>query len=291
MFLGTEQSAYIVIVDSNGGVIKTYQSLDTPLRFTVTNNMSKLKALGYTINGKAGVYKITNTDILEYFSPFAEKYKKYKGGNFVLFGDSIGAGYNSTKKWCDILSKTLSMNMYNYAVSGSQTSGMLSKIDEAIGKAELVIMAGGTNDWALGNIPLGEMYSSQGGELVPNKDTSTFYGRINSCCEKLLSKYPKSKIILLTPIHRKTFQNQYASDRVPNNKGLYLYQYVDVILESCGFYSIPVINMYADSGLNPNIEAVANAYFNHTDSGKPDLLHPDANGHIRYAEFLLSQIL
>lgn len=291
VLLGTEQDAYIVIVDSDGTVIKTYQSLDTPLRFTVTNNMSELRALGYAIDGKVGVYKINNIEILQYFSPFVEKYKKYKGGNLVLFADSIGAGYNSNTKWCDLLAKALSMNMYNYAVSGSQTSDMLNKMENAIDKASLVIMAGGTNDWALGNVPLGTMYSSQDGELVPNKDTATFYGRINSCCEKLLSKYPTSKVILLTPIHRKTFQNQYASDRVPNSQGLFLYQYVDVILESCNFYGIPVINMYAESGLNPNIEAVANAYFNHTDSGKPDLLHPDANGHIRYANFVLSKIL
>ena len=291
VLLGTEQQAYIVIVNSDNQVVRRYQSLDIPLEFEVTDNMLELRALGYAIDGKIGVYKKANNTLLQYMYPYIEKFKKYRGGNFVLFADSIGAGYNSNVKWCDLLAKALDMKMYNYAVSGSQTSDMLNKMDDAINDAELVMMAGGTNDWVLGNIPLGEMYSSQNGELIPNKDIATFYGRINSCCEKILSKYPKAISFLLTPIHRKTFQNQYESDRVPNSQGLFLYQYVNAILESCKFYSIPVINMYADSGLNPNIEAVANAYFNHTDSGKPDLLHPDANGHKRYFEVVLNNIL
>lgn len=200
----------------------------------------------------------------------------------ITFGDSITFGYNTDKKWGDILKESIGITTYtNTAVGGYQITNMINSINSAGTQYDLVFLWGGTNDWALGNVDLGTMFTSENGTLVLTTDTSTFYGRIATACQLLLAKYPTAEVYIITPMHRKTYKTQYADDLTPNSKGLYLHQYVQAVKDVAAYYSIPCIDMWSDSGMNPNIPAQATAYFNHTDGDTPDLLHPDINGHIQ----------
>lgn len=233
---------------------------------------------------RGGHIETKNFDSRKYTHPLISR---FKGKSMITFGDSITYGYNTTKKWGNILKTSIEISNYtNPAVSGYQITNIISSIHAASVNYDLVFVWGGTNDWANGNVPMGEMYTGQTGTLILNTDTNTFYGRIASACQLLLSKYPTAEIYFMTPMHRKTFQSQYANDLTPNSAGCYLHQYVQAIKDVTAYYSIPCIDLWSEAGINPNIEAQATAYFNHNVPGEstPDLLHPDANGHIQIAK-------
>ena len=93
-------------------------------------------------------------------------------------------------------------------------------------------------------------------------DESTFRGRINRVLSYLKSNFPQQQIILLTPIHRA--QARFSADNIqpeeafPNRLGLYIDDYVEVIIEDEGNgfdYIMAMIgltesqeNIYKDSG-------------------------------------------
>ena len=58
-----------------------------------------------------------------------------------------------------------------------------------------------------------------------------------------------------------------------------LKDYVDAMKDVCERYSIPVIDLFNTSGLNPSLQAVKDAYM-------PDGLHPNAVGHKMIANIM-----
>ena len=80
----------------------------------------------------------------------------------------------------------------------------------------------------------------------------------------------------MTPLHRvmeETLINEIGLERKP------LTEYVRVIREKAEKYSIPVLDLFATSGMQPEIEAQNKFYF-------ADGLHPNDEGHKRIAEKL-----
>ena len=191
----------------------------------------------------------------------------------VINGDSIAHGNLTTDTVVDYpfaeyaCSQLGIDNITNYAIGGEQISTygsaetILDHITEMDGTADLVIISIGTNDYGH-NVPMGE------GESESNTDT--FYGALNALYTALMTKYPTKKIIVCTPTKR--------SDKTGSNAvGKKLVDYRDAIIEIAGIYSIPVCDMWAISGLNPQ--------FNSTQYYK-DGLHPLQTGHYRMGEIL-----
>lgn len=206
---------------------------------------------------------------------------RWKNRILNCLGDSITAGYGTTKIYHDYLKEFLGLTtVNNYGINGTKiasidgvdTSAMSVRYTNMDNNSDIILVFGGTNDY--GNaIPLGT--------YTDNVNT-TFFGALNVLIKGLLNKYPSKTILFATPLQR-----NYTLGGVggiagvgANSAGFTLLQYVDAIIEVCGYYSIPVIDLYRNAGISTlNITNFST-----------DGLHPVAVGHERIAYKMASFI-
>ena len=237
--------------------------------------------------------------------PWAKKRVAY-------FGDSVtdpNVLPNDTKYW-GFLRDWLGITPYVYAVNGRQWNDIPRQTDalykEHGQEVDAIIIFIGTNDFN-GSVPVGEFFSESTGKVVAAtgepksektrvhrkliKDGSTLCGRINTALEKIKTLYPTKQVVLLTPIHRSYAEfgdnNVQPDENWQNAGGAWFGQYVEAVRQAGNVWSVPVIDLYALSGLYPNLNS--NTVYFH--DAATDRLHPNANGHRRIAETLEYQLL
>ncbi len=204
-----------------------------------------------------------------------------------VLGDSITEGVGTTGKdriYCSLLKDRLELaQVRNYGAAGSRIAAHRredgswsnggSFCERAKGmdpQADLVLVFGGTNDFGQGDAPLG---------LFSDRTTHTFYGACHVLMHGLIEAYPDAVIVFLTPTHRRDENNPRGSwGQKPRDDGR-LIDYVKAIRETAAFYSLPVLDLYAMSGMQPNIPVIAERYC-------PDQLHFNDAGHRRIADRL-----
>ncbi len=146
---------------------------------------------------------------------------------------------------------------------GESFAARFGKMDD---DADAVVVFGGTNDFGHGNAPFGTF-----GDSEPN----TFYGALSTLMCGLIEKYPNAQLVFMTPLHRREELKQN-----PNSKRVFR-DYVYAIREMAEYYSIPVLDLYAVSGIQPCIESLKARLC-------PDGLHPSDLGHEKIANCLES---
>ena len=83
---------------------------------------------------------------------------------------------------------------------------------------------------------------------------------------KTIKKYLGKPIVIMTPLHR------CEEARIEQDGKLkQLLDYVNIIREVAEFYALPVLDLYATSGIQPKVEEVKKLYM-------PDGLHPSDDG-------------
>ena len=142
--------------------------------------------------------------------------------------------------------------------------GRYEKMDP---NADIVVVFGGTNDFGHGDAPIGEM---------ADRTPDTFYGALHLLYTGLINRYPAARIVVLTPLHRFFEESNYGSGRKTVPSGT-LNDYVRIIRQVAEYYSLPVLDLYAASGLQPNVPVIQERYV-------PDGLHPNDEGHRILAE-------
>ena len=128
--------------------------------------------------------------------------------------------------------------------------------------ADIIVVFGGTNDFGHGEAPLG---------TAEDRTPDTFYGALHVLCETLIAKYPEASVVILTPLHRTDEDNPRGDGSKPEPVAP-LKTYVAIIREVAEYYSLPVLDLYACSGLQPKVPAIQQLYI-------PDGLHPNDAGH------------
>ncbi len=197
-----------------------------------------------------------------------------KGKKVVFLGDSItmGVGASSPEKSYVGLFKANypDAEIINCGISGTRFANQLNvpeddglninrftvRAEKLPKGADLVVVFGGTNDYGHGNAPLGRMGDT---------DENTFYGAARMICTRLIEQYPNSDFLILTPLHR-------IGDDMRNAQGACLEDYVKALRETATLFSIPVLDLYAVGGMNPNLGTQQAVYM-------PDGLHPSDAGH------------
>ena len=209
-----------------------------------------------------------------------------QGKSIAFLGDSIteGVGASAEKYIYHQVLKERSglLNAYNFGISGTRFArqrvasenprfdlDFISRVDELPAEVDAVIVFGGTNDFGHGDAPFGEMN---------DRTEWTFYGACHILMQKLINKYPDKPIVFMTPLHRQT-EDYNASWKGPKN--ITLRDYVHAIKEVAESYSIPVLDLYAMSGMQPQLEVQNKLYF-------ADGLHPNDRGYLQIAEKLES---
>ncbi len=200
-----------------------------------------------------------------------------KGKKAVFLGDSITEGVGTSdisKGFVNLLKEKLELSeAYNRGIAGTRFAiqsapseepsfdkDFISRVAELPQDADLVVVFGGTNDYGHGDAPFGDFSDRTG---------YTFCGACHVLFESLINKYYDKKIVVMTPLHRE-FEHE---------NGKFLGDYVDMIRKVCEHYSLPVLDMYATSGIQPQLEVIRNAFC-------PDGLHPNDAGNEIIAEKL-----
>lgn len=253
------------------------------------------------------------TAIPTYAAPRKQQKVKFEitndwvGRKVVFLGDSITDKNNvSSKLYWQYLAEMLGLEPYVYGINGHQWSHIPSQIERM--KADGVIpdaifIFAGTNDYNA-NVPLGEWHNPSeeqtvnvNGKMVARQHRTltsgkaTLCGRINDVLQTLRSEYPTAQIVLVTPLHRgfATFgaRNVQPDESYANGLGLYINDYVEVIREASSIWSAPVIDLFAESGIIPNLPSNTRYIINN----ERDRLHPNAEGHYRIAKVMAYAML
>jgi len=233
---------------------------------------------------------------------------QWLGKKVAFLGDSITdkCHVGTEKNYWQYLQDYLGIEPLVYGINGWQWSGIplqarALQIDHK-DDVDAIFVFMGTNDFNSG-VPIGEWYDVQEEEVNShgsvmkkprryfNHDKKTLRGRINLGMAYLKENFPLAQIILLTPIHRGFAEfggdNVQPEESFPNDIGLYVETYIQTIREAGDIWSVPVIDLYAESGLCPT----SDSYTRFFHDAVTDRLHPNAAGHDRMAKAMMYKML
>ena len=133
-----------------------------------------------------------------------------KGLKINFLGDSITEGVGASSHENCYFSQFAAKSgaiCRNYGISGTRIArkkvpsdkprfdlDFPSRVSEMDEDADMVIVFGGTNDYGHGDAPLGE---------PGDRTVWSFYGGLHVLYESLLERFPKAKIVILTPMIRR----------------------------------------------------------------------------------------
>ena len=208
------------------------------------------------------------------------------GKKIIFLGDSIteGVGAGKDGRYPTLIERDCDAVCYNHGISGTRIARQQKPADppsrmdldfnlraqDMEPDADVVIVFGGTNDYGHGDAPMG---------TPADRTPDTFYGAMHSLVNTLLTRYPTAKLLFLTPLHRADETRTVTRDG--ESFTVTLKEYVDVMREVLEFYGIPVLDLYANGGMNPQIPAMRETYV-------PDGLHPNAAGHRLLADRIIA---
>ena len=200
-----------------------------------------------------------------------------KGTKINFLGDSITEGVGTTapeNTFCMLIEQEYEAICQNYGIGGTRIArqhtptceawdkDFFSRVADMDSDADIVVVFGGTNDFGHGDAPLGTM---------SDRTPDTFYGALHTLYTELLEKFPESPIVVITPLHRLNEDNPKGDGNKPQNVGT-LKTYVEIIREVAEYYSLPLLDLYKESGLQPKVPIINEKYF-------VDGLHPNNEGH------------
>ncbi len=201
-----------------------------------------------------------------------------KGLKINFLGDSITQGHGVQKEesiYLNILKREAELSeARNYGIGGTRFA--LQEADEKNGgdtgsfsyrykamddDADIIVVFGGTNDYGHGDAPIGGF---------SDRTPTTFYGACHFLFSKLIEKYEGKPIVIMTPLHRLN-EERNTGDNKPEGVAS-LKEYVNIIREVAEYYSLPVLDLFKNSGMQPSVPVIQQKFI-------PDGLHPNENGH------------
>ncbi len=234
---------------------------------------------------------------------------------FCFLGDSITCGLEAkdNERYYNVVARNFNAQPVSFGVSGAKSVDLLAQIQkmhESFGKdVDAIFILIGTNDYCAG-VPIGRFFSEkqatvvcaydEKGNPIAEKtlkkrefitDETTFCGRLNAVFSRLKALYPLTPMVIITPPHR-AYAN-FGGDNVQydelyaNDIGEYFETYVAALKQCADIWSVPVIDVYRESGLFPLNDDNARAYFSNE---KTDRLHPNAAGHAVIARSVIRYI-
>lgn len=205
-----------------------------------------------------------------------------KGKKINFLGDSITQGVGVKDAENRFVNRVIRMAELaegrNYGISGTRLArqqtpstnprhdlDFCSRVEEMDADADVIIVFGGTNDFGHGDAPIG---------VFSDRTPETFCGACHTLMTSLIERYPGKPIVIMTPLHRSSEEN-------PDRKGRILVDYVDIIKETARYYSLPVLDLFAMSGIQPRVPVIREKFC-------PDGLHPNDDGHALLADRIVN---
>lgn len=225
---------------------------------------------------------LKNLKINNYNFDYIEFNQRIKNGVYwCILGDSRSVDLAYTNKFYHdyITERHPVFNKTNLAVSGARISNYnsnLSIIDQlkSIPKdTDLITLYAGINDYGQDNpTPLGTFEES-------DTTQTTFYGAMNYIVKYIISNYPKTKIIFLTPIPQYNFQISgsiiWGDRNYTNSLDLSLDDYINAMKKVCEWYGVKCCDMCHEVGITPRIPEQRSLYFtdglHHNEYGQEEI--------------------
>ena len=211
---------------------------------------------------------------------------KLKNKKIAFLGDSITEGCATScmeKTYWSLLAKDTGAVSYGYGIGGTRIAPQhtpselssydryyLTRVEDMIPDADVIVVFGGTNDFGHGDAAFG---------TLNDRSADTFCGALHALIEKLITRYPYAQLVFLTPTHRLGEEDIEHGDTGRPRQAT-LEAYVDAIVQICGHYGIPVLDLFRTSGLQPSVPLLQELYM-------PDGLHPNDAGHRKIADRLI----
>ena len=196
-------------------------------------------------------------------------------GDSTTWGDNGCGGGGPQISWTSHLGELLDgATVENFGVKGSRLAvkadrddSFAERLDGIDAGADVYVLFGGVNDFSR-NVPLGQMGST---------DTHEFYGALDYLVRGITARSPEARLVVMTPcktsgIVAKDIPGSFEE----NHLGLTQAPYVAAVREVADRYSLPVIDLYAGSGVSPFLPE-------HRERYMPDGLHYSPAGYERLA--------
>lgn len=241
----------------------------TPVNFTANTDEYDL-----TLNSECVKFKISMFDEQVPFVATVNIVKSPIFSKISGLGDSITAGYSQyetvTNTYQKLIANTLGASYQNLGISstpvcpnsdytgGQNANAFVYRYSNIASDADLIIIAGGTNDFRH-NVPLGTESDTDA------KYEETFYGACDYLLKNITATYPNAKVVWVSPFHQ-------MWDTTGNTSGLQLSQYLDAIKAKCRKYGVTFIDAFACSGMSMSASCISNFM--------PDSIHPNTAGHL-----------
>ena len=196
-----------------------------------------------------------------------------KGLKINFLGDSITEGHGCSSealRFSDRIAAEYGAITRCYGIGGTRLARQTkpsadpkhdldfpSRVAEMDPDADVVVVFGGTNDFGHGDAPFG---------TPADRTADTFCGALHELYTSLLTQFPRAQFVVITPLHR-------ATESIPNMHGKVLKDYVDEIRAAAAYYSLPVLDLWAEYGVQPAVPVMKDMYM-------PDGLHPNDAGHV-----------
>jgi lysophospholipase L1-like esterase len=165
----------------------------------------------------------------------------WENKNWYAIGDSL----TSNNKYQNLVKNSLLLKSVQTDASPSQQMKTMANgvTKDKLKDINLITVFGGTNDY--GN-------SRALGKQSDDKSKDTFYGDLQFVISKLSNlKNKDAKIVFFTPLIRGDVKGQPQYPK-KNSAGYKLEDYVQAIKDVCKQHSIPVVDLFTESGLSKN---------------------------------------
>lgn len=147
-----------------------------------------------------------------------------------------------------VLKETGLTTLANYAVPGQGVRTMSDQLTaETIARADLISVFGGTNDYG-DNRPLGTLADCRAD--YDEASGKSFYYDVFYVLNAIFTLKPEVPVVFSTPLKRGNVAGQTVVYPAANGAGVKLEQYVQAIKEVCSLFSVPVCDLFNESGVN-----------------------------------------
>lgn len=259
--------------DFSAGGVTSYDIVDSYVYIVLANTVS-------TWN-EAGIYTLSAGEMISRVKLVVPSVKtdasssKLSGKKWLFIGDSITEhNFRASKNYDEYLEEWLNIVPVNVGMSGTGVTypfggnpSWLDKMVEYPADVDVISVMGALNDrhTALG--------------AWGDRGINTVYGAVWNYFNNLINKYPNKPIVYITSTPR---DYSYGED------GEFT-AWVDAFIKTAHNFSIPVLDLYRNSGLRP-WNAINNAeFFSCSESPAGDGVHPNEKGQrlmaLKIAEF------
>lgn len=189
-----------------------------------------------------------------------------KGKKIAFLGDSITEGVGVTdiknNRYDNVMKREYGLSeVYNYGIGGSRLAHQskpspkprhdlcfCGRVYNITKEADIIVVYGGVNDYFHGDAPIGKL-----GDMTP----ATFYGGVRFLMEFLRTEYADKTVVFMSPArfyYEGLDGNTPSTDPRKINGGRPIFDYINIIKETAALYSIPVLDLYENLGIDPTIE-------------------------------------